>query len=297
MSPTIAQGSDSRMVALQITHGEPDGLDPIGGEDGLDTDSYNLVKPNLEKQSTPIGKHKLEQRSELLFSTTHLQAIFDNPACLHQFSDFLYRHRQTSIPLLKYYLEALKALRAVEYSNAVVRGLGLLPGPNMLNGSPPETIGDKTPCTNNEELRNTVNAAFEMMVQQDLPMYITHVWIQTVSVSIRHRIVATPPRHLHEGLAEVFCLTDPSRTDNPIVFMSEEFNKTTQYGVDYVIGRNCRFLQGPCTNLLSVKRIRDKLAAGMEHYETFLNYRRDGSPFMNLVMVSNYSNRHGAGPR
>lgn len=65
-----------------------------------------------------------------------------------------------------------------------------------------------------------------------------------------------------------------------------EFYKTTQYGMNYVIGRNCRFLQGPKTNPFSVKRIREKLAAGKEHYETFLNYRRDGSPFMNLLMMA-----------
>src|SRR6478609_8778679 len=68
--------------------------------------------------------------------------------------------------------------------------------------------------------------------------------------------------------------------------MIAEFHRTTQYGMDYVLGRNCRFLQGPKTNPFSVKRIRDKLAAGQDHCETFLNYRRDGSPFMNLLMVS-----------
>jgi hypothetical protein len=54
----------------------------------------------------------------------------------------------------------------------------------------------------------------------------------------------------------------------------------------HVIGRNCRFLQGPKTNPFSVRRIRDKLLAGKEHFETFLNYRRDGSPFMNLLMIA-----------
>lgn len=53
-----------------------------------------------------------------------------------------------------------------------------------------------------------------------------------------------------------------------------------------VIGRNCRFLQGPKTNLLSVKRIRQKLDEGKDHCETFLNYRRDGQPFMNLLMIA-----------
>lgn len=56
--------------------------------------------------------------------------------------------------------------------------------------------------------------------------------------------------------------------------------------MSYVLGRNCRFLQGPKTNPFSVKRIREKLAAGKEHCETFLNYRRDGSPFMNLLMIA-----------
>lgn len=53
-----------------------------------------------------------------------------------------------------------------------------------------------------------------------------------------------------------------------------------------MIGRNCRFLQGPKTNPFAIERIRDKLEQGKEHYETFLNYRRDGSPFMNLLMCA-----------
>lgn len=52
------------------------------------------------------------------------------------------------------------------------------------------------------------------------------------------------------------------------------------------MGRNCRFLQGPKTNPFSIQRIREKLAQGKEHYETFLNYRRDGLPFMNLLMCT-----------
>lgn len=119
---------------------------------------------------------------------------------------------------------------------------------------------------------------------------------------------------MSEGLAETFCLTDPSRHENPIIFASEgtycidfkvyltcclpiealsdgatidtEFHRTTQYGTKHVIGRNCRFLQGPKTNPFSIRRIREKLDAGKEHYETFLNYRRDGSPFMNLLMCT-----------
>lgn len=101
--------------------------------------------------------------------------------------------------------------------------------------------------------------------------------------------MGTLPPHLREqseGLAEVFCLTDPSRSDNPIVFASEEFHRTTQYGVNYVIGRNCRFLQGPRTNSDSTRRLREAVRAGKDVCETFVNYRRDGSPFMNLLMCA-----------
>lgn len=50
-----------------------------------------------------------------------------------------------------------------------------------------------------------------------------------------------------------------------------EFFRTTQYGKDYVIGRNCRFLQGPKTSNPSVQRLVDALTQGQEICETILN--------------------------
>ena len=50
-----------------------------------------------------------------------------------------------------------------------------------------------------------------------------------------------------------------------------EFHRTTQYGVNYAIGRNCRFLQGPKTNPASITRIRTAIASGKEISEVFLN--------------------------
>ena len=50
-----------------------------------------------------------------------------------------------------------------------------------------------------------------------------------------------------------------------------EFHRTTQYGMSYAIGRNCRFLQGPKTNQHSVRRIKEAVEAGKEHCEVFLN--------------------------
>ena len=45
----------------------------------------------------------------------------------------------------------------------------------------------------------------------------------------------------------------------------------TQYNMNYIIGRNCRFLQGPKTNAASLDRIRTKVANRQEHCELILN--------------------------
>lgn len=60
----------------------------------------------------------------------------------------------------------------------------------------------------------------------------------------------------------------------------------TQYGRDYTIGRNCRFLQGPQTTESSVKRLVVALNNGEEICEIVVNYRRDGTPFVNLLMIA-----------
>lgn len=65
-----------------------------------------------------------------------------------------------------------------------------------------------------------------------------------------------------DGLAECYCLTDPTLHDNPITLASEGFAELTGYPLKLVIGRNCRFLQGPGTSPESVKRLHDALAEG-----------------------------------
>lgn len=51
------------------------------------------------------------------------------------------------------------------------------------------------------------------------------------------------------------------------------------------LGRNCRFLGGPKTAPEAIARFKTSLDAKREHCEVMLNYRRNGSPFMNLIMV------------
>lgn len=251
-----------------------DHLEPVAEDDPK---SFDLVVPSDGRERV----FSLEKRSEEMFSREHLSEIFAEPGLLLRFTSFLSTSRPQSIPLLIYYLDALKALRAINYANAVAEALEPIPGFEFSDHPARPTM--------NAVLEEKAKQAFDAMVRDDLPAYITHTFVQVVSISVQRRITGTLPPHLREtseGLAEVFCLTDPGRPDNPIVFASEKFHRTTQYGVSYAIGRNCRFLQGPRTNKYSIERLRKAVEAGKEVSEVFLNYRRDGSPFLNLVMIA-----------
>jgi PAS domain S-box-containing protein len=85
--------------------------------------------------------------------------------------------------------------------------------------------------------------------------------------------------------AKSVVISDPSRPDMPIVFVSDEFEMQTGYAPDEVLGRNCRFLQGPDTDPEAVQAIRDALAAETEITIDILNYRKDGSAFWNRLRI------------
>ncbi|WP_305585381.1 PAS domain-containing protein [Fictibacillus sp. WQ 8-8] len=51
-------------------------------------------------------------------------------------------------------------------------------------------------------------------------------------------------------------ITDPSLTDNPIVYVNDGFLSMSGYTHEEVIGKNCRFLQGDETDRSKVKLLR-----------------------------------------
>ena len=80
-------------------------------------------------------------------------------------------------------------------------------------------------------------------------------------------------------------LTDPRQSDNPIVFANKAFLDLTGYEEREVVGRNCRFLQGPHTDRESVAQLREAIAARQAISLEILNYRRDGSRFWNAIFM------------
>ena len=81
-------------------------------------------------------------------------------------------------------------------------------------------------------------------------------------------------------------ITDPHLTDNPIIYVNKAFERITRYTADYAIGRNCRFLQGPDTSSESVEALREGTRKGEDVSVDILNYRADGEPFMNRLLVA-----------
>lgn len=80
-------------------------------------------------------------------------------------------------------------------------------------------------------------------------------------------------------------ITDPAQPDNPVIFVNAGFTRITGYDADQVIGRNCRFLQGPETNVVDVQDMRRAVHNIRSYTGTVLNYRQDGTPFWNEIKI------------
>lgn len=263
-----------------------------------DSSPENAPKPERRRSSDqaqnfdlkpppPNSKVKnVDILSEKLFSGDHLRIILKDPSFFLRFTAFLNRYRPHSAPILVRYLEAQKAIKAVEYANALAEKIRPIPGEHS-SPCPAASVDPRF------EARS--KRSFESLVNEALPAYITNCLTKVVTESMVKEITGQGMpvmRELVGGLAEVFCLADPSMKDCPIVYASEEFYRTSRYSRDDVLGRNCRFLQGPKSNRTTVDRIRAAIQSGQESCETLLNYRRDGTPFVNLLLTAPlYDNR------
>ncbi len=81
-------------------------------------------------------------------------------------------------------------------------------------------------------------------------------------------------------------VTDARLPDNPIVAVNRAFCELTGYGEDEIVGRNCRFLAGPGTEPAARAALRHAVALGRPLLVELTNYRKDGSAFLNAVMIA-----------
>lgn len=87
-------------------------------------------------------------------------------------------------------------------------------------------------------------------------------------------------------------ITDPTQSDNPIIYVNPCFERMTGYRSDEVIGLNCRFLQGDERDYAERERLRNAILHGKECHVVFRNYRKDGTLFWNELSISPVYNSH-----
>ena len=83
-------------------------------------------------------------------------------------------------------------------------------------------------------------------------------------------------------------ITNPDLPDNPMIYVSEEFEVAAAVGEKFgeeALGRNCRFLQGPETDPGAIEAIRKALQSESEITIDILNYKKDGAKFWNRLRI------------
>jgi PAS domain S-box-containing protein len=81
-------------------------------------------------------------------------------------------------------------------------------------------------------------------------------------------------------------ITDPDLPDNPLIYVNESFLRTTGYGADEVLGRNCRFLQGQDRDQPELDKLREAVLESRECRVVLRNYKKDGTLFWNELGIS-----------
>jgi len=98
--------------------------------------------------------------------------------------------------------------------------------------------------------------------------------------------------HLH-NLKAPFLLSDRHDSDCVIICASESFCELTQCSMEEILGHNCRFLQGPMTELAEINKVRVALKTGGSTHVSMANYRKDGSQFTNNLAILPLHNKDG----
>ncbi|XP_052882749.1 phototropin-1 isoform X2 [Gossypium arboreum] len=96
-----------------------------------------------------------------------------------------------------------------------------------------------------------------------------------------------------ERIEKNFVITDPRLPDNPIIFASDSFLELTEYSREEILGRNCRFLQGPETDPATVRKIREAIDNQTEVTVQLINYTKSGKKFWNLFHLQPMRDQKG----
>ena len=89
-----------------------------------------------------------------------------------------------------------------------------------------------------------------------------------------------------ENTSVPFSVSNPRIHDNPIIMCNKAFVELTGYNEQEILGRNCRFLSGKDTNPQHTQLIVNAVRNHEPVLVEILNYKKDGTPFQNALMIA-----------
>ena len=182
--------------------------EPTTARDSEEPESYDLKPP-----PPTVSHDNLELLASRFFSVDHLDIMLRDPNLANRFTRFLEHYRPQYTSTLSHYLEARKAIAAVDYANALAETI-------------PSTDGGErfAAATFDEAFEMKARQIAEDLIDDALPAYLTHRMVALVTDTLVKEIIgnnAPIMKDLVPSLAEVYCISDPSMPDNPIVYASD----------------------------------------------------------------------------
>lgn len=166
---------------------------------------------DLKPPPPSVSHTNVEVLAERFFSIDHLNLILRDPTLSARFSRFVHQFRPQSVATLNSYIQLQKATLAIEYANAIAaRTQPHCPAAVLV-----------------EQFEDFNLSVVDELLTEVLPAALTHQLVRLVCDSLVKEITQTSApvmREMIPSLAEVYCVSDPSLQDNPIVYASEGEN-------------------------------------------------------------------------
>jgi len=150
------------------------------------------------------------------------------------------------------------------------------------------------------------NESLKMLVQTRLPPPVSASVLMQCDIQLPENVLALVNNMIARlecnqnllmdkmhSFQRAFCISNACAADYPIVYASPGFVELTGYPLVEIIGRNCRFLQGPDTDKREARRLGAVMKDGKETNATLKNYRRDCSSFWNFIQIAPMKDTEG----
>lgn len=82
-----------------------------------------------------------------------------------------------------------------------------------------------------------------------------------------------------------FTIVDMHKKHQPLVYVNGHFSKLTGYPREEILNKNCRFLQGPVSQLKVRESLKNSLNAGIASFHDMINFKKNGSIFWNRLCL------------